>query len=256
MLLSNLVKEYILETGALKNMYARYYTLAVSGLREMHIDYSGIPQVAELIVNDAGVAQLPDNYIMYNRIAICDAWGNLHSLSTNNDICLKRPVDDCGTPIAPRGTTDTQNDNLVPFWWQQSTTFYADTVVNGEFVGNLFGMNGGQNVFGYFRIDEIYRTILFQGLWTGWNKIIIEYLGSMDKVGGDFIVHPYEVQSIKDWISWRRILNDRNYPVSEKAFQKQVWGQSMVTASRRFSAETLEDWYTAIRSTNTAVPRW
>ena len=89
MKLGDLVREYIIETGSMKQMYQRYYALGVSGLRELQMDYSGVPQIATITINSAGVAQLPTNYIRWNRVCIVDGFGVLHALAENNDINLK-----------------------------------------------------------------------------------------------------------------------------------------------------------------------
>lgn len=251
MKLGDLVREYIIETGSMKQMYQRYYALGVSGLRELQMDYSGVPQIATITINSAGVAQLPTNYIRWNRVCIVDGFGVLHALAENNDINLKLKNNDCGVPVKPTGAFVES-----PFWWQQSTTFYADTTVNGEEVGNLFGLSGGQNAYGNFRIDERSGTIVFNNLFNGLHTFVMEYLGKIAAVDDDYYVHPYEIQAVKDWISWRKIATDRNYTANEKAMAKQTYGASVTTANRRFKNETIGEWLTALRSSNTAVPRW
>ena len=68
----------------------------------------------------------------------------------------------------------------------------------------------------------------------------MEYLGKLEEVDSDYFVHPYEVQAIKDWISWRKIVTDRNYSLGDKSMARQVWAASITTANRRFKSETIK----------------
>ena len=108
--LDSIVKEYIIESGgATEHNYARLLQLAIKGLREIHIDVSGDPKAVYLTVSDNDTVNLPDDYINYLKIAVCDSeTGNVHSLGWNKQMCLPRSYDDCGNISRPENNVNQQ----------------------------------------------------------------------------------------------------------------------------------------------------
>ena len=109
--LDDIVKEYLIEVGDTQmNKYARVYSIATSGLREFNLDATGIIKIADLEITDIDTVNLPPDFIQATRIAICGRDGILHSLGTDNNICLGTSFNDCGVPenrhqqIAQSGT--------------------------------------------------------------------------------------------------------------------------------------------------------
>ena len=164
--LDSIVKEYIIESGgATEHNYARLLQLAIKGLREIHIDVSGDPKAVYLTVSDNDTVNLPDDYINYLKIAVCDSeTGNVHSLGWNKQMCLPRSYDDCGNISRPENNVNQQGvsdgTSIGGVWLGYDGGFSR----NGEVVGGIFGIGGGANRNGYYRLDEANKMIVLQSM--------------------------------------------------------------------------------------------
>src|SRR3990167_3945386 len=94
--LDDVIRELLVEQGKnTEHEYFRYLTLAISGLRNLNLDASGRPKAVLLPVNDNLTVDLPEDYIKYIRIGLCDDGGRYHYLGYAPDMCMIRNVDDC-----------------------------------------------------------------------------------------------------------------------------------------------------------------
>ena len=150
--LSQMVREYLFEDGN-DNMskFAKFLQFGIAGLRELHMDMSATLQVAIIDVDlNTLSAPLPNDYIQYTTIGICGRDGRLHSLGKLNSLALARKVNDCGLVQAPGGPN---NESAFNFKFIGYGDGYANHVRNGELTGKFFGLGGGNNQNGYYRID-------------------------------------------------------------------------------------------------------
>lgn len=255
--LDKVVREYLIESGETGlAKYARAYQSGVSGLREMNMDLSGVVQVVSLPINSADQALLPTDYIQYTKIGLVGQDGLVHSLGLNPNINLDLSVNNCGDQQAP--TVRQFNPNDFDLLANADWDGLADNFRNGELMGRFFGIGGGQNPFGYFRIDHRNNVIQLGALSCNGepNKapqsIILEYIANLDLHEGDYTVHPFLVESIKTWIHWRMIVFDRNRSLGDKDMAKNGFYQQRRMAKMRYGAATADEWLSALRSGNFA----
>lgn len=245
--LQDIVSEWLVENGKNESQRARLYTIALSGLRELHLDVNGIVKIVELCINENDTVDLPTDFIRYSKIAVAGNDGRIYTLGRDNSINLSPS---CGD----QGRTFTNSNPIDAFTgYPFSGYFYG---VNG-FTGGVFGLGGGTNNYGYYRYkretNQLWLTNL--SLPSGCT-IVLEYISDINSDGDDFIVHPYIIQTIKDWISWKYVAGDRNTNLGEKQLRQKNFYNSLRIAKNRYASCTPEEWAIELRKTNTASVRF
>jgi hypothetical protein len=249
--LDSIVKEILIEIGdSDMNRYARFYQYGVSFLRSANMDTSGVPKVVELSINDNDTADLPNDYMNYSRIALCGRDGKLHSLGRNENICLNKNYDDCGNPVAHQQVNNQINYGIGFYPWN------AGFIRNGEVMGGLFGIGGGNNVNGEFRIDLTRGQIVFSNLLCHTSSVVMEYIADLEAEGNDFAVHPFLVQACKAWMRYQSLLNNKNAGLGAIQMAERVYFREDKQATRRFQSHTNDEWIQAFRAGNQAAPKF
>ena len=265
--LDNIVKEYLFETGDTQlNKYARFYQLALSGLREFNMNNSGVIKTVQLPIKVNDTCDLPLDYLQYSKIGMIGSNGQINSLGKNDNLSLVRHFDDCGGPIASQATIHSQTrgaDSDSNAAWGGDL---GGTVRNSEFMGRMFGVNGGTNSLGEFRIDREHAMIVLSGIISAGfpestaadngqisaTSIVMEYLGDISMVDGDFEVHPFMIDSLKDWMYWKSIQKSTNTGRGKVADARSDYFKSSRWAKKRFTSNTIDEWLAGFRSGNTA----
>lgn len=279
--LDNVVKEYLIEIGDTQlNKYARHYQHAVSGLREFNMDSSGIIKVLQLAIKPNDTADLPLDYLQYTKIGLIGEDGNVYALGKNDSISLTKSFDNCGAPISGIKASQT-NPTLASL---TNGIYFGDNGMsyrNGQFMGRIFGLQGGINPYGEYRIDRANQVILLSRLFVqnftnspdlldiGDNvtphqssnamrptSIVLEYLADIDSIDGDFAVHPFMVEALKSWMYYKSIQRDRARGNGEKEIARRDYYAEARWTKKRFTQSTVSEWIAAFRSGNTASVKW
>lgn len=242
-LLDNIVSEWMAIRGKAENQRARLYAIAVACLREINMDVNGIVKIVELSINDNDTVDLPEDFMNYSKIGIVGADGRIHCLGRDNNINLNPTHDDCGDQIANPNTG-------FPY----SGAFYGLNA--GE--GGLFGVGGGNNNIGYYRLDRASNQLWLANMsFLGGAGIILEYIADVNASSeGDFEVHPFIVETVKSWISWQYVIDDRNTSGGEKEMRRRNYYNNLRISKHRYGSCTIEEWYSALRTQNQATPRF
>lgn len=252
--LDDIVKEYLIEIGDNQmNRYARFYQFGVAGLREFHNDMTGVPKTVLLDINSNDTVDLPSDFVNYVRIGICGADGIIYALGRNDNIDLNKQYNDCGVQVKPN---------------YQQTGFVGNVAVvanpgefnanwrNGELEGRFFGIGGGNNANGYFRMNRNDNTLVLSGLSCEVHSIVLEYLADIEVAGADFPVHQFIIETLKAWIYWKSIQRDRNVAGNIKSQAQDDYIKARRVARKRLESVPLSEWYEAIRSQNKMAPKF
>lgn len=238
MTLDQLIREYLVEIGEdTTHKYRRFLQYGISGLREFNLDTNGVPTTVILPVNANDTVNLPDDYINYIKIAICSDDGNLHALGFNPNMCLPRDLDDCGNEEANTGggtggIIDSEGGHFL----------------NNEQVGRYFGLGGGTNSHGYYKIDKKNNWISLQNYTS--EEIWLEYLAKIGRdTNGEFQVHPYLEFALKQWMAWLSILRNPRHSVNQEVRAKHNFLSEKRKANKRFGRFTFEEAVQAKRRT-------
>lgn len=248
--LDEIVSEWLVENGKPENQRARLYTIALSGLRELHLDVNGVVKIVQLSINDNDTVDLPNDFINYSKIGIVGSDGRIHCLGRDNSINLNPSYNNCGTQVSNPNTTGID----YPFYGLPfAGAFYG--LLDGS--GAQFGIGGGNNNIGYYRLDrKNNRLVLANMNVLSGTSLIMEYVADIESDNSDFILHPYFIQTIKDWLSWRYVIGDRNTNGGEKEMRRREYYNSFRIAKARYGNSTIEEWLSCLRSTNEASPRF
>lgn len=250
--LDTIVSEWLAENGKPENQRARLYQIALSGLRELHMDVNGVIKIVELCINQNDTVDLPNDFLNYSKIGILGADGRIHCLNRDNNINLHPSYNNCGKQIRNPNTSEVD----YPFYGLPFAGLFY-----GLFDGNagIFGLGGGNSNIGYYRLNRATNQLLLANmncLLRG-TSLIMEYVADIG-VGenNDFEVHPYFIQTIKDWLSWRLVNGDRNTSGGEKEMRRREYFNSLRISKNRYAASTPEEWSSELRKTNTATTRF
>ena len=242
--LSTLVKEFLVEVSELtEHKFARYLQYGYSGLRDFNLDTSGSITAVFLTVNSNGTVDLPSDYISFIRLGICGTDGNLHYLGHNPKMC-RLSTDDCGDLEKNTGTGSSAFADAEGGHWR-----------NDEGIGRYFGVGGGNNKNGYYKIRSKEGYIELQNFDNG--EVWLEYLADISRnSNGEFQVHPYLIEALKDWIQWMSIQRNLRQPANAKEMARRDYLRSKNIAQRRFASFTLEECKSVIRKSFTMFPKY
>lgn len=245
----DVVSEWLAEFGKPENQRDRLYTIALSGLRELHLDINGIIKVIELDINDNDTVDLPNDFINYRSVGIVGADGRMHSLGRDNDLSLNA---DCG--LDTRSPLPSADPYAVPFSGLSAAgSFYGLTDGNG----GVFAQGGGNNNLGYFKYNRKTNQLWLSNLGSAVGcTLVIEYLADISSLDGDFVVHPYVIQTVKDWMLWRYVIGDRNTGGGEKDMRKRGYYNSLRKSKNRYASSSPEEWAAALRKSNSATVKF
>lgn len=256
--LDDIIQEYLIEIGeSQSNKHARFRQFGLNFLRETNFDISGFPTIVELDISDHDTVDLPNDYVNYTKIALCQN-GKLYSLSQNNDICLDKNYDDCGRPAIANSDINT---NAANFFYDPYTgigfgnpLLVADNYRNGEMMGRMFGIGSDVNLLGSYRIDKGANQIRLSGLSIS-STIVLEYLSDVSVSNdGDFTVHPFAIAALKDSVHFQSKVRG-NKPLGEQQMAKDLAKISRHIMKHRFMSHTTQEWSDAMMSCIKAVPK-
>lgn len=147
-------------TGS-KNFQLR--NLALQGLKELSFDTLQEIKSVQLAVAANGTITLPDDYIKYTKIGILGSDDKVHTLGKQDRLNLVS------------GATSTEATDID----DDPAYFYG--------IGGRYGVGGGTNHNGYYRVNKEDNTISFSSDAIGKN-IILEYISNGLAPGDNRIV--------------------------------------------------------------------
>lgn len=128
--------------------------LALQGLRELTFDAEQSVNTTTLLVDSTTLqVTLPDNYVKVLRIGYKGDDGEFHSFGTNPNLSLDSSV------------SAQVNDDIYD---ENNPYFHTD-------IGRKFGVGGGKNSLGYYRINRSDNTINFSSEVAG-KTVFMEYI--------------------------------------------------------------------------------
>ncbi len=197
--------------------YQRFLQFANLGFADLNLFVTENIKVKYLTVNANKTVDLPIDFIFHTKIGIANG-GTIWTLTEKDDMLLPRTTDECGDVQATALSEDCNNsyDNTYGH-------YFADHFRNGQYVGEMYGVKGGLNDGGYFRIDHEKRQIAFNSEMAA-TEIILEYKSSGVAVDGSTIVPREAVPALTAYVHWRRIQYlDKKPTGTKKDYQTQYY---------------------------------
>jgi len=127
--------------------------LALQGLKELSFDMLQEVKSIQLAVSSTGTITLPNDYIKYVKIGILGSDDKVHYLGKQDNLNL----------VSGATSTDSNDIDDDPAY------FYG--------IGGRYGVGGGTNHNGYYRVNKEDNTISFSSDAIGKN-IILEYISN------------------------------------------------------------------------------
>ena len=206
----------------------QYLDIALRGLKELSFDVVQDIRVAELSVSSSGIVDLPNDYVKYTKIGTCGD-GRVRTLGLDNDLCLPRATDSCGAPVV-KSSSDGLDSNIEDIYWFMSWR-------DGESLGKIYGLGGGQNDYGYYRIDKEKNQLFLSSDFSGGN-IVLEYISDGSSSDGNYQVHTFAEEALRSYVYWKSIQRKRYMNIQEKQLAQQDWYNQKRLALSRFSSFT------------------
>jgi hypothetical protein len=230
--LDSVVRDYMLMGEGKESLhgYSRYLQAAIRGLKDMHYDVSGVPQVAVREVEDGGRITLPEDTIRIVRMGYLDATGRFIEFYVDNTLVVNAQG-----PMNCSGDTNTLQYSDVGIPIAPTPADMTSMMRNGQIIGRQYGTVGG-SIYTY-RVDWAQGVVELSSNICG--QVIIEYLGDPQKVNGQYAVHPFLVEPLQAYMNYAINRFKKSVAPGEKdyAFRQYVLKKSH--AHQRFVSESI-----------------
>jgi len=241
--LKEIVEEYLLEEERdTKSYFYLYLQYAISGLKIFHREVDGHVKTKKLTLSSTNTAPLPEDFIKMTKLFALDQNGGVTALSENKSIY--KGVDSCGNMMSSPVST---NGNV-------SYDYFSQHWRNGESIGGYYGA-GGRSTAGEYKINLENNRIELSSVLLS-NQIILEYLGQKTPINGEFRVHPYLAEPVKDFIEFKVHQRKRGTSSGEKERLRRQWIDSMLQAKVDMWGEGLDDIVQATRKNFNQSPNF
>tara|TARA_R100000152_G_C6702239_1_gene131542 strand:- start:147 stop:839 length:693 start_codon:yes stop_codon:yes gene_type:complete len=207
--------------------------MGIRGIKELTMDATQEVKVTKLTVNNNLTADLPCDYVGYRRIGVNvpgDLGGVLetHSLSENTNIALTGDASvGCATSVSVMVTDAIEN---------LDSTYWIANYRGGENIGGIYGMGGGNNTHGFYRINKEKHQIEVSSNFTTGSEIVLEYISDGSSNDGSYEIHIYAEEALRAYIWWKYCQRKRNHPLQEKEAARRDWYNEKRIAIARFNS--------------------
>ncbi len=217
--LDYIVRNVMVQLDETNNMkkYQTYLQFAIRGMRELNLTSSQYPKTVFLDMLPNKAVNLPSDYIKYTKIGIC-VNGHILTLGLDDSLCLNDNFSECGDPL-PVAMDNLANANnnglgLNGFFGFGFGFPFLDGFSNNQFTGGLFGIGGGFNSRGYYKINSEANQIQFTSEVPS-KQIVLEYISNGINLDGTANVPQQAVECLIAWVHWKRLEYKRNGSPSE-----------------------------------------
>ena len=229
--LDSIVREYLIMQGKdAMHEYPRTLQAAISTLKDLNYDVSGVPKVVSLEITDSTRAVLPQDVVRVIRMGFSNQNGEFVEIFSDNKLIIGL------------------DDNTIShkeYGYPSAPNTVSDMVRNGEVIGRQYGNVGGSAY--KFRMDWDRGLVEFSSNVSG--DVILEYLSDPSKVGAQYEVHPFLVDAIQLGLHHRLMKFKRSYAPQEKQIAFRDYLNAKHHAKVRFASESLGSMYNASRKT-------
>jgi hypothetical protein len=233
-LLDSVVRSALLNEQLTIHYYIQFLHAGLNGLRSMNLDVTGTVKTVTLTVDTNNEAELPSGFIDFIKIGY-RRYGYIIPMAQNKNY---------------NSLPSIAGNNQVPYQIAASNTAafspygFWDGYVNqyGEDLGRLYGTGGGTRV-DEFKILPNRNKILCGAFVKAGDEIVVEYIGEMDFLNEDAIVHPYAVEALEAYIKYEyaKARNSRKNLTEIEMCHRDFVNKQRIMRARRF-AMTAEEW--------------
>ena len=252
--LDEIIKSLLIQMGEqTEHKYMQMLDIGIRGIKELTMDATQEIKMVVLSVNSNLTAGLPCDFVGYRRIGV-NVPGDLdsgiletHSLAENTDIALTGS-DVVGCPVTvSRRLSDTM-ENV-------DSTYWIANYRGGENIGGVYGMGGGHNTHGFYRMNKEKNQIEVSSNFTTGSEIVLEYISDGSTNDGSYEIHIYAEEALRAYIWWKYCQRKRNHPLQEKEVARRDWYNEKRLAIARFNSFNKEEALNASRKNFRQSPK-
>jgi hypothetical protein len=206
-----------------------------------------------LDVNANKTADLPEDYVSYSKMGVINEKGEIVTLRSNPQLSNYN----IGHPLNPDRFEGVPGIGAVSYPaipYNYPYIYYNFFVSNQSF--NLFGLAGGGQDIGQYKVDEECGIIIF-GPYFKYEKILLEYLGDgMDRDCDDYMIDSRAAEAMLAYIRWKTALdNPKKYGQGIMRDYKQEYKSERLKAKMRINKIVVSEFEDIQRITNKLAPR-
>jgi hypothetical protein len=251
--LKTIVAELIDSKDSSSHEFRRMYNIGVRGVREFNTDIVGNFSTKLLDVNANKTADLPEDYVSYSKMGVINEKGEIVTLRSNPQLSNYN----IGHPLNPDRFEGVPGIGAVSYPaipYNYPYIYYNFFISNQSF--NLFGLAGGGQDIGNYKVDEECGIIIF-GPNFKYEKVLLEYLGDgMDRDCYDYMIDSRAAEAMLAYIRWKTALdNPKKYGQGIMRDYKQEYKSERLKAKMRINKIVVSEFEDIQRITNKLAPR-
>jgi hypothetical protein len=251
--LKTIVAELIDSKDSSSHEFRRMYNIGVRGVREFNTDIVGNFSTKLLDVNANKTADLPEDYVSYSKMGVINEKGEIVTLRSNPQLSNYN----IGHPLNPDRFEGVPGIGAVSYPaipYNYPYIYYNFFISNQSF--NLFGLAGGGQDIGNYKVDEECGIIIF-GPNFKYEKVLLEYLGDgMDRDCDDYMIDSRAAEAMLAYIRWKTALdNPKKYGQGIMRDYKQEYKSERLKAKMRINKIVVSEFEDIQRMTNKLAPR-
>lgn len=244
--LDEIIKSLLIQMGEqTEHKYMQMLDIGIRGVKELAFDVTQSVKAVSLPINDNLTVDLPCDFVNYRRIGVCIN-GGLESLGLDTEMCIAPNYDGCGDPIAV-ATTSNNIESIESVSW---ITDYR----GGENIGGAYGIGGGNNSRGYYRINKETNQIVLSSDFSG-DSIVLEYISDGSGDTGTFEIHVFAEEAVRAYMWWKHLQRKKYVSGQEKELARRDFYNEKRIATARFSSFNKEEALQASRKNNKQSPK-
>jgi hypothetical protein len=251
--LKTIVAELIDSKDSSSHEFRRMYNIGVRGVREFNTDIVGNFSTKLLDVNANKTTDLPEDYVSYSKMGVINEKGEIVTLRSNPQLSNYN----IGHPLNPDRFEGVPGIGAVSYPaipYNYPYIYYNFFISNQSF--NLFGLAGGGQDIGNYKVDEECGIIIF-GPNFKYEKVLLEYLGDgMDRDCDDYMIDSRAAEAMLAYIRWKTALdNPKKYGQGIMRDYKQEYKSERLKAKMRINKIVVSEFEDIQRITNKLAPR-
>lgn len=210
---------------------ARLIPIAVRGYHEIYKTAMADMKTVYLTFDNIALKTInyPVDYDYYSKVGMfvtsCNGTKRLITLSINRrlrkvtDEDVTAALCDCDSTGNANSDTESVCNGLMPFSNQYT---FRNVMRGGQFVGEVFGLGGGESYKGSFNYDDYNCRFSFSGEVPSDAIIVLEYKPNPLIARGNTKIPRKGQEVIIAWVKWR-MLNRRNSNINEREEARQLY---------------------------------
>ncbi len=231
--------------------YQTYLQLAIDGYKFLNINggNGNIVKTTKLKMLPNKAANLPIDYVDYLKIGMCIG-GKILVLGWDPSTCLDENFNECGDPLEV--AIDNINNVNYPFW--QYGLPFSGYYQNNQFVESMFGVGGGFNSKGYYKINPEKNQIQFNSTVPN-VEMVLEYVSDGVSPDGSMVIPPVANEYLLSWVFWKLAEHESKTTASEREYWRNETMVHFKNCKHFSSAFTIDEYLQSFRSNLSQLPK-